>query len=306
MSVTAISNVINPEVLGDQISAKFPDRLVLGSTSLVEIDPEFPLGSPGTQQKLPFWKRLAGFASMTEGTALTPSNLNASAEYLTVQRAGAAYEVYDTAELVSKADPVGEISNQIAILAAQFIDAALVNQLEHSPNTFDNTVTGVQTNANGTMDQNVLINGIMTLGDNYDTILNGGKIIMHSKVKSDLLKLGYIQNQYQADLNFAKGGFVPTFMGLEVITSDRVNTSTKTVNTVVTPTYHTYIVGTGALMLAYQRQVVTEFDRDILLQADVIASTVHFAPHLYGWDDNSASIVYEQNKSIHAVVLNTF
>lgn len=303
MAYTAISNIINPEVLGDQITAKFPDQLVLGKTNLVDVDPEFPLGAPGTQQKLPFWKRIGAFSALTEGTAMTPGNITAAAEYLTVQRAGSAFQVLDTSELVSKADPVSEIAGQLARRAAEFIDAQLVAQIEHTPNVFDNTNAAVQTNANGTMDQNAVVNAIMTLGDNYDALLNGGRIIMHSKVKADLLKLGYIQNQYQSGLNFANGGaLVPTLMGLPIEVSDLV--TTETINSKLA--YHTYVVGPGSLMLAYQRQVMTEFDRDILLQADVIASSVHFAPHLYGWDDNTSAVVYEQNKSIHAVVLKTY
>src|SRR5579859_5401536 len=124
MAATAISDIINPEVLTDQISAKFPDMLVLGNTNLVEIDTTVPLGSPGSQFKMPFWKRIGAFGSLTEGTAMTPGKIQAAAEFATVQRAGGAYEVYDTAQLVSKADPVSEVANQIGRRAAEYIDNA--------------------------------------------------------------------------------------------------------------------------------------------------------------------------------------
>jgi len=70
--------------------------------------------------------------------------------------------------------------------------------------------------------------------------------------------------------------------------------------------YDTYIVGKGALALFYQRQVEVEFDRDILLKADIISADVHFAPHLYGYDSVSSAYVYEQDKSCHAVLVTSY
>lgn len=302
MAQTAIADIINPEVLADQISAKFPDMLVLGNSSLVEVDSTFPLGSPGTRFKMPFWKRIGAFADLTEGTAMTPGKITASAENATVVRGGQSLQILDTSELVSKADPVGEVAGQLARRAAEYIDAKLVGQLELSPNTFDQTNTGAQSNAQGTLDQNALIRALIsTLGDNHASLLSGGSIIMHSKVYGDLLQTGAIQNQYQSGLDVIRTGSISTILGLPIILSDRT-----TINVVSSANqYHTYIVGPGALGLFYQRKVMTEFDRDILLQADVIASTVHFAPHLFGYDDVTAAVVAEQNKSIHSVTLNS-
>ena len=293
MAYTRIQDIINPEVLADQITAKFPDQLVLGNSNLVEVDSTFPLGTPGTKFKLPFWKRIAAFGDMSEGTALEPGNITASAEYCTVVRGGAAFEVLDTSELVSKADPVGEISGQLSRRAAEYIDAKLVGQLNLTPNTYDQSSSGA-----GTMDQNAIITAMVsTLGDNHQKLMQGGAIIMHSKVYGDLIKLGAIQNQYQSGMDVLRTGTVPTLLGLPIVISDMVTTTTVS----GTVYYQTFIVGPGALALFYQRQVMIEFDRDILLQADVIASTVHFAPHLYGYDDVTTSVVAEQAKSVHVV-----
>lgn len=326
MAYTYISDIINPEVLADQISAKFPDYLVLGNSDLVEVDGEFPLGQPGTQFKIPFWKRIGPFQALTEGTAMTPGKISTDAEFAIVQRAGTALEVLDTAELVSKADPVGEIADQLARRAAEFIDGALVTEFQKTPNTYNNitgvlsvtnggrgaaatTTTLTPTNANHTLDQNAIVLALTgTLGDNYGKVARGGVIICHSKVFGDLLQTAAIQNQYQSGMDVIRTGTIPTLMGLPIYVSDLV-----TVNSVSgVNQYNTYIVGKGCLGLFYQRQVMVEFDRDILLQADVIASNVHFAPHLFGYDDGSGlsgagapGVVAEQSKSIHAVLITT-
>jgi hypothetical protein len=302
MAFTAISDIINPEVLADQISAKFPDMLVLGNSNLVEVDSTFPLGSPGTKFKMPFWKRIAAFADLTEGTAMTPGKISTNAEFCTVVRGGAAFQVLDTSELVSKADPVGEIASQLARRAAEYIDAKLVAQVELTPNSFDNTVVATQSNANGTVDQNAIIKALLTLGDNHAALLKGGAIVMHSKVYGDLLQTGAIQNNYQSGMDVLKTGVVPTILGLPIVLSDKVTITTQSAKNF----YRSYLIGPGALALFYQRQVMTEFDRDILLQADVIAATTHFAPHLFGYDDNTTAVVAEDSKSIHAVLLKSY
>lgn len=304
MAFTRICDIITPEVLGDQISAKFPDYLVFGNSKLVDVDTTFPLGSPGIEFKLPFWKRIASFAALTEGTAMTPTNITTGAEYTTVQRAGMALEVYDTAELVSKADPVGEIANQIGRRAAEYIDNALVVTANSSPNVFDQTTATNNTNAGKTLDQNAIVLGMLTLGDNAGALQSGGAIIMHSKVYSDLLQTSAIQNQYQSGMNVIQSGTIPTIMGLPIIISDRVYTAPISSGSSITE-YNTYIVGPGALALFYQRQVMVEFDRDILLNADVISSNVHFASHLYGWDEKTNARVCEDAKSIHVAIIKT-
>jgi hypothetical protein len=140
------------------------------------------------------------------------------------------------------------------------------------------------------------------MGDNMGKMHGGGAVIMHSKPYGDLLKTGAIQNQYQSGMDVLKSGMISTISGLPIIVSDLVTTGT--VSTSIT-TYNTYIIGPKALGLFYQREVNVEFDRDILKLSDVISSNVHFATHLYGYDEVGSAVVAEQNKSIGAVIVKT-
>lgn len=282
------------EVLADQISAKFPDRLVFGASHLVDVDDSFPLGSPGTQFKIPFWKRIPAFAALTEATAMETNKIQTGAEFAIVQRQGVALAVSDPSELVSKADPVGEIANQLARRAAEAIDNALVGRANNTPNLFDQTGVN-QTNANGTFDSKTAIKAmISTVGDNYSKLVGGGAaIIMHSKVLGDLIETDAIQNRYQSGTDTMLSGNLPTIAGLPILSSDLVTVGNQSGKNL----YSSYIVGPKALALFYQRQVMIEFDRDILSKEDLISADVNFAPHLYGYDDVSAAYVWEQAKS---------
>jgi len=296
MVYTAIADIINPEVLADQIGAKFPDFLVFGQSSLVEVDTTFPLGSPGTVFKMPFYKRIGSMSDMSEGVALVPGKITTGSEHATVVRGGIAEQVLDTAQLVAKSDAMGEISTQLGRRTAEYIDNKLILEVQKSTNRhFIQDGSGT-----GTWDEDTAINAVInTLGDNFTKILQGGAIIMHSKVYKDLVTQDAIKQNYVSDMGVLKSGIVSTISGLPILLSDRVTVGTESSKAI----YKSYIVGPGALALFYQRQVVVEYDRDILLQSDVIVSTVHFAPHLFGYDDVTAGIVAEDAKSVHAVIV---
>lgn len=295
MPDTRIADIVDPEVLGDQVAAKFPENLVIGNSSLVEVDGEFPMGSPGTKFTMPFWKRIGEFASLAEGDSITPGKITTGKELAIVQRAAIGLEVLDTAQLVSKADPISEIATQVARRAAEYVDDALVTALEKTPNVYDNTA-----NTTKTMTQDAIITALVTkLGDKHQDMLGSGRLIMHSKVYGDLLKLGVIQNNYQSGMDVLKTGVVGMLWGLPIQLSDRATVATVS----GTPVYNTYIAGPSCLGLFYQRQVKVEFDRDVLGQSDIIVSTVHFAAHLFGWDDDSNAQAAEDAKSIKAIVI---
>lgn len=293
MAVTAIADIIDPEVLADQTSAKYPDKLVFAQVpGLIKTDASFPLPAPGTKFKMPFWKRMSGLTTLVEGTPISKNKVQAGSEFATVQRGAGAWSVYDTASLVSIADPISEISTQLAQRVAQYIDAKLVLEADKTPNFHDQAAIG-----SGLAPSDLVKAMTSTIGDNYADLVTSGAIIMHSKVYGDLLQLGAIQNNYQSGMDVLKTGTIPTLLGLPVFMSDRVTTAT--ISSVVH--YNTYIVGPEALALFYQRQLLVEFDRDILAQEDVIVATVHFASHLMGYDDQTSAVVAEDNKSIKVV-----
>lgn len=298
MAFVAISDIINPEVLADQVGAKFPDMLAFIGTSVVNINDEFPLGSPGTEFKMPFFKRGGSFAAMTEGTPLVPGKIGSGSEFAVVLRAGLAYENLDTATLVSIPNPMDALSSQIARRAAEYIDDALVVKANLTPNYYDQSVNGA-----GTLTADAIITAVInTLGDNHTKLMSGaGALIMHSKQYGDLMKLGLIQNQYQSGMDTIKSGMIPTLLGMPIILSDRVTTTT--ISSVVH--YNAYVAGPDALGLYFQRMVNIETDRDILKKSDVMSADVHFAPHLYGWDDKTNAQVSEDAKSILMVRIRT-
>lgn len=299
MAYTAIADIIPSRPLAAAISAKFPDNLVIGAAAsgVVKVNDRFPLGTKGTEFQMPFWNKIAPLAPLTEGVAMTPSKITMGTEYAVVQRAGGAYEVLDTAQLTSISDPMTEISNQYARRVAEYLDTALVTSALKTPNVYDATAVG-----DGKMSASVLNNGLATMGDNRQNLLNGGVIIMHSKPYFDLLENGQITTANAGGVLFT--GEVGRLMGLPILLSDRLPTGTIAGPPVKT-TYQTLVIAPGALSLFFQRNAQVEYDRDILLQADVMAVTLHFASHLDGYDDKTNTVVATSNKLVGVVAIKT-
>lgn len=297
MAVTAIADIIDPEVLADQVSAKYPDMLTLSQVPGLIVTDTFANGTPGTVLEIPFWKRMGALAAYVEGTPATEQKLTTGRQKAVIQRAIGVWSSYDTASLVSKADPLGEIADQISRRVAEYIDNAVKLEADKTPNSYNHTAVGA-----GTMEPNAVIKGLTTtIGDSYASMVSGGAIFMHSKVFGDLLQLGEIKNDYQSGMGVLQTGMVGRFLGMPVFLSDLVTTAT--VSSVLN--YNTYVVGPEALGLFYQRQVNVERDRDILVMKDLIQANVHFAPHLFGYDAVGAQVVAEQNKSIAVVKIVT-
>lgn len=297
MASTSVANIINPEVLADQVSAKFPSNLLIaGQPGLVKVNTEFAQGTVGTVLTIPHWLRGGSFGTFSEGVAMVPGNLTTARERTQIVRGGYAQQFTDIADLVTIPSIMDEVSTQMARRAAEYVDDQLIGKLNLTPNTVDISAVGA-----GTITENSVFDAMLKLGDQHRSLLAGGRLIMHSKVYNDLLKLGAVQNNYVSQMDTLRTGMVSSFAGLPIEISDRATVTTVSAVT----TYNTYLVGPGALGLFYQKQLEVEIDRDILKKETVIAATIHFAPHLFGWDDVSNALVYEDAKSVMAVKLVT-
>ena len=299
-SPTRIQDIYDPEVLSNQVSAKFPTELVFSNLGVVSVDGEFPLGTPGSEFTIPFDKQIAALSDFSENTEMDTNRLTTGNEKATVLRGGGAYEVLDTALMVAKQSPIESVSGQLARRVAEYIDGKLITEVEKSPNTFNQFNGSEQTVNTGKCDQNTFLAAMIAkLGDQHGAVLMGGYVIIHSKVYSDLLQTGAVQEVQKSGLDNLVTGRIRMINGLNIHVSDRVTTSTISSTTA----YKSYIVGPGALGLFYQREAFVEFERLPRRKSSIIAVDVNFAPHLFGYDDNTSAVVAESNKSILAVVV---
>src|SRR5574343_2036616 len=175
MASTSVANIINPEVLADQVSAKFPTNLLIaGQPGLVTVNTEFAQGTVGTVLTIPHWLRGGSFGTFTEGTAMTPGNLTTVREQTVIVRGGYAQQFSDVADMVTIPSIMDEVSSQMARRAAEFVDDKLIAKLDVTPNVVDISGTG-----DGTITENSVIEAMLKLGDQHSKLLAGGRLIMH-------------------------------------------------------------------------------------------------------------------------------
>lgn len=117
---TKLTDLINPEVMADMISAKIPNKIVV--TPFAAIDNTLE-GQPGNTITVPRYAYIGDAEDVAEGVAAGTAKLQTGTTKATVKKAVKAVELTDEALLSGYGDPETEVVNQIAKAIASKLDA---------------------------------------------------------------------------------------------------------------------------------------------------------------------------------------
>lgn len=281
---TRIADLIIPEVVSEVASAIIVEKTALIRSGVANGDYEnADIREGGQFVNVPFWKELTGDDEvMQEGTALTPDKISMDKDIGVICHRAKAWSSSELAKIVSGKDPTQAVGEQLGTYWAKRYDVALISVLKGAlPSTH---VNDISQNTDGqppvTASVEALIDTMGLIGDNANEFTT---IIMHSKVYNDFLKAGIIQfGQTNLSNVILESGDIPTLLGRRVIVSDNVPVETYTAGTTTFTRYTTYIAQSGAMYFGFQRELMTETDRDILAFEDYLSTNVHFCPHLRG------------------------
>lgn len=118
-NVTKISNLIDPEVMADMISAKLPKKIRVAPFAKVDTTLE---GAEGDTITVPKFAYIGDAEDVAEGVECGMTTLEVSSEKVTVKKAMKGVTLTDEAVLSSHGDPVGETNNQLALSIASKVD----------------------------------------------------------------------------------------------------------------------------------------------------------------------------------------
>ncbi len=317
MASTRLSDIVDPQILADQVSALFPDRLQLENCGAVLVETNGDIGAGGTRITIPRWKRGGDMVPLSDSSGLSIEKVDTVSEQGVVVRRGKAFGVHDFARLVSLDDPQTEIARQVAAIFARHLDSTLVSVLEGAIPSANTKSVAVTSGSPIRIGKNAVLDAMFTLGDNESEL---SAVVIHSKVFKDAYDQGLVlYTDVPAD-SVSPGyrmGVRPTLFGRPVYVSDRVPVDTTTTDYFK---YTTYFLGQRALYLGYQRELTLETDRDVLTKEDIISFDAHFVPHLFGvgWDSSTNNpansdlatggnwvLKVEDTKSVKAVALVT-
>lgn len=278
MAQTKLSNLINPEVMAQMISANLPKKIKFAP--IAKIDKTLT-GQPGNTITVPKYTYIGDAEDVAEGVAMGTTVLTASTTQATVKKAGKAVELTDEAVLSGYGDPVGEATNQLTMSIAAKVDNDCADVLA--------TGSLVHKSIDTVIGYVPIVNAIDLFEDENDTPVN--KIIfVHPKQITQLRLDPDFKDINKYPLQTVMTGTIGEIAGCQVVPSKKVKTETIDgvecyINPIVVvaqtdpnqdPTADGNAEEAPAITIYMKRDVETEDDRDILAKTTVISADEHY------------------------------
>ena len=174
MATTMISDLINPQVMADMISAKVESKIVVAPFAKVDTS---LVGVPGNTITVPQYAYIGDAEDIAEGIAAETVKLTTSTTEVTVKKAMKAVELTDEAILSGYGNPVGETNNQLAKAIAAKVDVDAMAALQGAQLIYDGSASVIK------------YSGIVDAIDLFDEEVNTEKVIfVHPKQVTQLRK----------------------------------------------------------------------------------------------------------------------
>jgi hypothetical protein len=250
---TGIANLINPEVMGDMISAELP--FAIKFAPLAEVDRTLQ-GRAGNTITVPVYGYIGDAVDVAEFGAIPIEQLTTSETQATIKKAGKGVELSDEAVLSGLGDPVGEARKQIQMAIANKVDNDALAALRTA------TITaGVGTDAIDV----AVDKGLVSWNDED---MEPGVLLVSPKGYSALRKAeGFVRAGDLADRIMSTGN-VGDFYGAQVVVSGKLADG------------EAFLVKRGALGLLLKRNVEVEMDRDIVHKTTILTGDEHYGAYL--------------------------
>ena len=281
MATTTLSNIINPQVMADMVSAQLPKALQV--SRLYRVDTTLT-GKAGNTVTVPRWAYIGAADDLAEGQTGTTTQMHTTDVDYTVKKAVKNVELTDEALLSGYGDPQGEAVRQLRMAIADKVDNDGIALL----NGIDSTDTGAQIvdNLTGLNYANVCA-GLDKLGDEEQ---GGTKVLLVDAKGISALRLDtrFVDKYSDAGTEMMASGVVGRIAGCDVVISNKLNPASGT-------THKAFICKidpeTGGPLTAFiKRDVTVESDRNILAKTTTISADEHYVVAI---EDMSKIVVLE-------------
>ena len=182
---TKLTDLINPQVMADMISAKVKDKIVV--TPFAKVDDTLA-GRPGSTITVPAFDYIGDAEDVAEGESAGLAKLTATSKEYKVKKAVKAIAITDEAVLSGYGNPVGEATAQLSKSLAAKIDNDALTAIttEYNEETAPNGVKLVYAPSKlATIDYN----GIVDVVDLFDEEVDTEKVLfINPKQKTALRK----------------------------------------------------------------------------------------------------------------------
>ena len=267
MATTQFSNMINPQVMAEMISAKVAKRVSIIPFAKVDTTLQ---GQAGNTITLPVFEYIGDAANVAEGTSIGASALTTTHKQFTIKKIAKGVDITDEAILSGYGDPVGEANRQLIMAISQKIDQDAIDALEGATRSIS-------------VGTKISYAGIVDSIDLFEEEYNSEKVIfVHPKQLSQLRKdADFLSADKYLNGNYtAVNGEVGKIANCRVVVSKRVKENsdhTAYINPIVKLTYDAETEQeTPALTILLKRNVMVETSRDIDKQINMIRASENY------------------------------
>ena len=265
MAVTQFSNMINPEVMAEMMSAKVAKKVAVIPFAKVDTTLQ---GQAGNTITIPVFGYIGDAANVAEGASIGASALTTTHKQFTIKKIAKGVDITDEAILSGYGDPVGEANRQLIMSISQKVDQDAIDALYGASLSFNGIANKIS------------YAGIVDAIDVFEEEYNTEKIIfVHPKQVSQLRKDAdftsadkYLNGNYTA-----VNGEIGKIANARVVVSKRVkedDTHAGYVNPIVKLSFDTETEeATPALTVFLKRNVMVETSRDIDKQINLIRAS---------------------------------
>lgn len=260
MAVTKLSDLVDPQVMADAISAELPSAIKFAPLAIIDTKLTANAGNTITVPKFAY---IGDASDVGEGEEIDVVKLTASTSQATVKKAGKGVEITDEAMLSGYGDPEGEAKDQLKKSIAQKVDNDCITALTSVPLAM-------------TVDKSL---DILTSYSISDALVKFGEAIDDPMVL--IIAPGQLA-QLRTSPEFFKPselgdkilmtGVIGAIYGCQIIVSNKI--------IAVDDKYTNFIVKPGAFTIYMKKDVATEADRNITTKTTIITADEHYVVDL--------------------------
>ena len=278
-AVTKLSNLINPEVMADMISATLPKKIKF--SPIAHIDTTL-VGRAGDTITIPKYAYIGDAEDVAEGVAMGTTVLTASTTQATVKKAGKAVELTDESVLSSYGDPTNEATRQITLAIGAKVDNDCYDELCKATLTYDGSAGQIG------------YDGVVKANTKFEDEVDEGMekvIYIHPLQEETLLLDENFKSKDKYPLDVVATGVIGKIAGCQVVKSKKVKDdgAGNWLNPIVivakadpneAPEADGVAPEDAAITIYMKRNVEVEIDRDILAKTTVISADEHYTAKL--------------------------
>lgn len=141
MATTYLSDIINPQVMGDMIEAKIPHMLKF--TPFAKVDSTL-VGVPGDTKTVPSWNFVGAAEDVAEGAEIETKKLTAASTTFTIKKAMQSVGITQESINSGLGDPVGQAETQLAKAIALKVEADVLTAALTGTQTYDGSAAVIK------------------------------------------------------------------------------------------------------------------------------------------------------------------